>query len=367
MIVEFVTLGSLCEFTYGDGLPEGDRHGGTFPVYGSNGIVGWHDKGITQAPVIVIGRKGSIGEVHYSDEPSWPIDTTYYVDRTKVPCDLKWLYYILLALDLTKLNKAAAVPGLNRNDAYEKLVPLPQLADQKRIAGILARADRLRQLRRYALQLSDTYLQSIFLQMFGDPMTNPMGWEESTLGDLIISAKDGPHVSPSYTESGIPFLSTRNVRPGEIIWDDLKYISLKDAQVQWKKVKPEMGDILYTKGGTTGLAKAIDFDIEIAVWVHIAVLKLKRNLVDPIWLESMLNSEYCYRQSQELTKGIVNRDLGLKRMPKIKMYHPPLYLQQKFAQAVKQFTRLEAQQREAARQADHLFDTLLHRAFSGEL
>lgn len=357
-------LGEICDFSYGEGLREDRRKPGKVPVYGSNGIVGWHNQAVSKGPTIVIGRKGSIGEVHFSPIPCWPIDTTYYVEAPKKECDLRWLYRALVALDLTKLNKAAAVPGLNREDAYRKRILFPDVSKQKRIAALLEKADTLRRTRRYARQLSDTFLQSVFLEMFGDLPLNPMGWDMGYLGDVIHSAQDGPHVSPRYRNDGIAFLSTRHIRPGEITWNDLKYISKEDAKDHWRKVKPEKGDILYTKGGTTGLAKAIDFDREIAVWVHIAVLKLRKDKVLPVWLENMLNSLFCYRQSQQLTFGIVNRDLGLKRMPRIRIYIPPLPLQQKFADIVRRFERLRAQQREAERQAEHLFQTLLHRAFN---
>jgi len=263
--------------------------------------------------------------------------------------------------------RASGQASINSSDIRNIQIVLPPLSYQKRVAAIAQKADRLRRTRRYALQLSDTYLQSVFLEMFGDPVTNPKGWETGALGDVIISAKDGPHVSPTYSDSGIPFLSTRNVRKGQIIWEDLKFIAPEDVKEHWKKCKPERGDILYTKGGTTGLAKAVDFDTEIAVWVHIAVLKLKHERVNPAWLENMLNSDFCYKQSQELTFGIVNRDLGLQRMPRIKIYIPPLPLQEKFAQIVQKFERLRTQQREGDRQAEHLFQTLLHRAFRGEL
>jgi type I restriction enzyme S subunit len=270
---------------------------------------------------------------------------------------------------LTRLSIGAGYPAVSDSTILDTKIPLPSLPEQQRIAAILAQADRLRRLRRTARELSDTYLQSVFLGMFGDPVSNPMGWERATLGDVIVSVKDGPHVSPKYAESGVPFLSTRNVRKGQLIWDDLKFVSRQDAEEFWKDParKPERGDILYTKGGTTGLAKVVDFDQEVAVWVHIAILKLQRDRVIPVWLESMLNSDYCYHQSQELTFGIVNRDLGLRRMPRIKMYLPPLPLQQQFAHIVHKFERLRAQQRESARQAEHLFQTLLHRAFQGEL
>ena len=281
----------------------------------------------------------------------------------------KYLLFFLLSQkdELEYQADGATVKGITIESVNKLKMSLPPLAEQKRIAAIAQKADRLRRTRRYALQLGDTYLRSVFLEMFGDPVTNPKGWETGTLGDVIISAKDGPHVSPTYSDSGIPFLSTRNVRKGQIVWEDLKFISPEDVKEHWKKCKPERGDILYTKGGTTGLAKAVDFDTQIAVWVHIAVLKLKHERVNPAWLENMLNSDFCYKQSQELTFGIVNRDLGLQRMPRIKICIPPLPLQERFAQIVQKFERLRTQQREGDRQAEHLFQTLLHRAFRGEL
>src|SRR3989338_2298427 len=106
---------------------------------------------------------------------------------------------------------------------------------------------------------------------------------------MIHAAKDGPHVSPRYAASGIPFLSARHIKPGEVIWSDLKYLDQSEAEVQWRKCKPERGDILYTKGGTTGVAAVINFDTKIAVWVHIALLKTNHDKVHPIWLENMLN------------------------------------------------------------------------------
>ena len=77
-----VSLGDICTFNYGKALPEIARNGGDTPVFGSNGVVGFHDRSITHGKTIVIGRKGSFGEVNFSDIPSWPIDTAYFVDES---------------------------------------------------------------------------------------------------------------------------------------------------------------------------------------------------------------------------------------------------------------------------------------------
>lgn len=246
-------------------------------------------------------------------------------------------------------------------------IPLLALPEQRRIAAILDQADALRAKRREALAQLDQLAQSIFIEMFGDPVENPKNWPTVNLGTLVHSASDGPHVSPTYATKGVPFLSTRHVRAGEIIWDDLKYISQQEADFQWKKCKPTQGDILYTKGGTTGLAAVVRTDKEFAVWVHVALLKPNKDLVNSVWLESMLNSAYCYRQSQELTHGIANRDLGLKRMVRIKMYHPPLYLQEEFSRRVDSVWCLRRKHQLFLEELESLFSSLQYRAFRGEL
>ena len=180
-----VELGEVCEFAYGKSLPAKSRTGSGYPVYGSNGPVGLHEEALTAGETIVIGRKGSFGEVHYSPGPCSPIDTTYYITQEQTKAYLPWLARRLRCLDLDQLNRAAAIPGLNRADAYRQTLLRPPLDQQKRIAGILDAADALRAKRREALAQLDTLLQSTFLDMFGDPVTNPMGWEERHLPDLV--------------------------------------------------------------------------------------------------------------------------------------------------------------------------------------
>ncbi len=257
--------------------------------------------------------------------------------------------------------------NLGKEDILSVKVPIPPLEEQKRIAEILDRSQFLISKRQEAIALLDSLTQAIFIEMFGDPVKNPKGWKTIVLGDVITSASDGPHVSPKYADSGIPFLSTRHIQRGKINWTDLKFISLDEAEIQWKKCRPQRGDILYTKGGTTGIAATVDFDEPFAVWVHVALLKTDKNKVEPKWLENMLNCAFCYQQSQRLTHGIANRDLGLKRMVGIEMFLPPLPLQKEFAQRVEAVEKLKATHRASLTELQALFASLQHRAFRGEL
>lgn len=170
-----VALGDVAEFKYGKSLSAGTRSGSGWGVYGSNGQVGQHDLALTHGPTVIIGRKGSCGEVHWSSDPCWPIDTTYYVDEESKTADLRWLMYRLRGLGLTQLNRAAAIPGLNRDDAYRCAMLFPPLAEQRRIAAILDKADGLRAKRRAALAQLDALSQAVFLDMFRRPGHQPDG------------------------------------------------------------------------------------------------------------------------------------------------------------------------------------------------
>lgn len=278
-----------------------------------------------------------------------------------------WVKSPTFVSDMVRKATGASYPAVSDRIVFESRLPLPPLEEQRRIAEILDRAEALRVKRRAALAQLDTLTQSIFLDLFGDPASNPKGWSRVEVGDVVFSASDGPHVSPEYSEEGIPFLSTRNVRAGEIIWEDLKFISPQDAEVHWRKCRPEVGDVLYTKGGTTGLAVAVTTTEPFALWVHVALLKPDASKVHPVWLESMLNTKFCYRQSQDLTHGIANRDLGLTRMVRIKMFLPPLQLQETFVHCVAAVKEVKARQQAAVRELDTFFLSLQHRAFRGEL
>lgn len=117
---EVKKLGDIVELMYGKALKEDHRAGGKFPVYGSSGVVGFHNQFIVVGPGIIIGRKGNIGNVIWSDEPFYPIDTVYFV---KTEYSMYFIYYLLQKLNF--LNNDAAVPGLNRNQAYSNRLIFP--------------------------------------------------------------------------------------------------------------------------------------------------------------------------------------------------------------------------------------------------
>ena len=128
------TIGAVVEFRYGKGLPESARKAGPVPVYGSNGVVGSHTEAVTSGPSIIIGRKGSVGVVHYCEQAAWPIDTTYFVSAFG-PFDARFLAHQLRFLQLGQHESSTAIPGLSREDAYAQSLCVPPFAEQRRIVA----------------------------------------------------------------------------------------------------------------------------------------------------------------------------------------------------------------------------------------
>jgi len=133
----------IATLDYGKALHKSDRKTGEYPVMGSNGVVGMHDTFIVEGPCIIVGRKGSAGKVNYVEANCYPIDTAFHVSYNKDIVDLKYLFHILLTLDLEGIakGKGIGVPGLNRNDVHALNVPIHSLEIQKEIVANIENID----------------------------------------------------------------------------------------------------------------------------------------------------------------------------------------------------------------------------------
>jgi type I restriction enzyme S subunit len=162
------TIGDYCPFMYGKGLPRTKRSHGAVPVYGSNGCVDHHSESLTQGPGIVIGRKGSVGAVHLSEKPFWPIDTSFYVEKESLS-ELKFIYYLLKSLGLEHMNSDSAVPGLNRENAHSLYVNIPELKEDREFLGQwMSQFDDKIELNRQTSQTLEQMAQAVFKSWFVD-------------------------------------------------------------------------------------------------------------------------------------------------------------------------------------------------------
>jgi len=283
----------------------------------------------------------------------------------------EYLYYYLRSPFFVKIatmrSTGANLPRITPETLLRMLIPVPPMETQRLISDALKRVDRLKEKRDQANQLTSKIVQSVFLKMFGDPATNPKGWDSLKLSEVCRKVTDGTHVTPNYTETGIPFLSVKDVRNGRLDFSDTKFISREQHEELTKRSRPEFGDILYTKVGTVGIAALVDTKKEFSIFVSVALLKPEHTLINSGFLWAMLNSQFVKAQAHRRVKGIGVPDLHLVEIKDFDILLPPMEMQRKFAERLNRIQSLRERQQESTHDIDKLFHSLMHKAFRGEL
>jgi|WetSurMetagenome_2_1015567.scaffolds.fasta_scaffold07382_2 type I restriction enzyme, S subunit len=270
------TLKNICEFEYGKALKQTNRNEfGKYPVYGSNGIVGKHDTFLVPGPCIIVGRKGAAGAVHYSLSACWPIDTTYFVKKME-NLNIKFLFYQLTHLNLLSLEKSTAIPGLNRNDAYEMSFHLPPFNEQNRIVlkleELLSELEKGKEQLQTALEQLKVYRQSILKDAFEGRLTDEWRGKQKELktpDELVneISEYRRKQYEKQLKEYKAGKTQVKPKKPKDIAI--LK--GLTNPKIQWALSR--LGDIVETTSGGTPSRNNLGYYSGKIPWVKSGELK----------------------------------------------------------------------------------------------
>ena len=279
-----------------------------------------------------IGDIGKLGITSNKSSSNQQITGIKPNERADVSYLYYWFRFSKYYLEQSANN--AVVPILN-NRALEKIkIPLPPLAEQKKIAAILDAADQLRQKDQQLIDHYTALSQSLFLEMFGDPVSNPMGWQVGTLDDYCLKITDGTHQSPEFLSEGVPFLLVSNIVKNQIVFDTKKFVS-ETTYCQLTKSTPiEMGDLLYTSVGSYGNPAIVNTERKFCFQRHIAHLKPDSHKIHFRFLHGLLQSEYVKRQADRLARGVAQKTLNLKAIKSYEVFCPPLSVQMEYSNRV---------------------------------
>ena len=281
--------------------------------------------------------------------------------------DRDYLYWALGSIDYDRLvDRAAKGKTLNKAKLKILQIPLPPLDEQKRIAGILDAADALRAKRREALGQLDTLLQSTFLDMFGDPVTNPMGWEKPPLEDLCDKVIDCPHSTPRWSGSGVICLRTSNLGKGEWNWADTRFVIEEDYTERTRRSEILPNDIILSREGTVGVLALVDEGMRLCMGQRLVQLRVNDSQLDPRFLLNLLLHDLAPERLSRLIAGSTSKHLNVKELRKLPVLLPPLDLQHRFAAIVQSVEHQKASQRAHQAELDTLFASLQSRAFRGD-
>ena len=253
-----LTWGDLATLEYGKGLRGYQDADGLYPVYGTNGQIGWHTDPLAPGPGVIIGRKGAYRGVHFSENPFFVIDTAFYLKpKSDSYFAMKWAYYQLLDFDVNNIDSGTAIPSTSRDAFYAISVNVPPLPTQRKIAAILSTYDDLIENNTRRVAILEEMAQTLYREWFvhfrfpgheqvamvdSDLGPIPEGWEITRVSEVAEVYRGRSYRSADLVEeNSLPFLNLKCVeRYGGFRHDGLKRYAgrYKDTQ----KARP--GDII---------------------------------------------------------------------------------------------------------------------------
>ena len=299
-------------------------------------------------------------------------ENSYYVSHLAavIPSpkyDSSYLARFLSWYNPTNLILDNAYPSIRLEDINNLEITLPNLANQQRIAAILDQADAIIQNNRAIVQKYDALTQSLFLDMFGDPVMNEKGWEVKNLGKILKFLTSGSRGwAKYYSNAGDIFLRIQNIGYNKLRLDDLTFINTPNT-AEAKRTKVEPGDIVISITADLGRTAVISSDFPTAfINQHLAILRFSEES-NPFYISAFIASKGGQTLFNKLDKGGVKSGLNFTDLKSYKLLLPPLELQNQFAERV---AVIEAQKQKAQLElakSEELFNSLLQRAFNGEL
>ncbi|MGL0815328.1 restriction endonuclease subunit S [Vibrio vulnificus] len=378
-----VRLGDVCAITMGQ-APKGDTYNdegnGVALIAGAGdfGLLTPQPKKYTTAANklskvgdLILCIRATIGDLNWSDE-EYCLGRGVAGLRPNLELDKNYLWYFITAnkQELAAKGTGSTFKQVSRSIVEDWQIPLPPLDEQKRIAAILDKADAIRQKRKQAIALADEFLRSVFLEMFGDPVTNPKGWEVKPLSELIIKGdkinygivQPGDHV-----EDGIPIVRVGDIKDGSIDKSKLKRVA-RSIDEKHSKSRLVGDEILITcVGATVGKVALADAGLSGFNTVR-ALTRVRLNQeVNRSFVFRYLQSPFIqgYFQSQLRTVG--QPTLNGKQIGETPILLPDLNMQREFLQLSDRALTIKDLSNSQLIEADNIFNALSQKAFSGQL
>ena len=333
--------------------------------------------GVPFAGDLMVSAVGTLGACYVVQ----PEDRFYFKDASvlrfhpKVEICSQFFQYAFQwdgLLSAVKKSDGATVGTLTISRAKGISVPLPPLEEQQRIVAILDEAfeglERAKANAEANLASAKELFSAVLTEIFA---SEGPGWSRKTLAELCEKITDGTHQTPKYFDEGFIFLSSKNVTSGRIDWENIRYIDESQHHAMQKRLSPRVGDVLLAKNGTTGVAAMVDRDVPFDIYVSLALLRAKTEIL-PEFLLYFTNSTSAKKQFNKRLKGSGVPNLHLKEIREVEMTFPrELKEQQRLVRYFEEQRRKTEALIEVAESKLHELDalrqSLLAKAFTGEL
>lgn len=311
---------------------------GRYPIYGSGGVIGYADDYICEADTIIIGRKGSINNPIYVSEPFWNVDTAFGLSVKKDFVLPKYLYYFCKKFDFGKLNKTVTIPSLTKSDLLKIKINVPVKEEQQAIIDKLMKIESIMAFRKIELDYLDVLIKARFVEMFGDPITNPKEWKMVELGKLTTIGSSKRIFEKEYVSEGIPFYRTKEIvelLKGNSISTELFITKERFFEIKDKYGVPKKGDLLVSAVGTIGVIWIVDGSNDFYFKDGNLIRVDASEKFDSVYMKNLLEN-LIDDYKKQMSTGTTYNALTISGLTKLKVYDVPIELQNLFSEFVNQ-------------------------------
>lgn len=373
---EMVQLGDVCDILDNLRVPitASDRISGPYPYYGANGVQDYVADYIFDDELVLLAEDG--GNFGSKDRPiayrvsgkCW-VNNHAHVLKPKEMLDVDYLCFSIMFYDVKPLISGTTRAKLNQAAVRKMTIPLPPLEVQRQIADVLDCASTLIEKRKEQIDKLDLLVKSQFIEMFGDPVTNPKDWEYTTLGDIADISSSKRIFESEYVEKGIPFFRTKEIvelSKGASISTELFITKERYNEIKVKYELPQIGDLLVSAVGTIGIIWVVDtnepfyFKDGNLLWIRCGIDS------NSIFMKYLLTSLIDYYK-KDLVAGSAYNALTITKLKKMKTHNPPLELQSKFADFVQQVEAQKSLFQRSLAKLELTYKSLMQKCFRGEI
>lgn len=333
---------------------------GRYPIYGSGGVMGRADDYICEAETVVIGRKGSINNPIFVNEPFWNVDTAFGLVVKKEVLLPKYLYYFCVNFDFEKLNTTVTIPSLTKANLLQIEITLPKLEEQKKVVDVLDKVTNLAELRQQQLAKLDELAKARFVEVFGDININDKGWDVEPLGRLCTIVRGAsPRPIEKYLGGDVPWIKISDATNGENIYlNKTKEYIIQEGVSKSRKVKS--GSLIFANCGVSlGFARIITFD----GCIHDGWLAMEDvdDRANKIFLLQALNQ--MTEHFREIAPAGTQPNLNTTIMKEYKQIIPPMCLQEEFVEFIDRVDKLRLQIEKSLEKLETLKKALMQQYF----
>ena len=370
-----VKLEEVCKRIYAGGDVPKDRYSEvkteeySVPIYANaekdNGLYGYTDKAREEELSITVAARGTIGFTAIRREPFLPIVRLITVVPDTEKVSERYLYYVLK--NCKPQSSGTSIPQLTVPDIKKNSLELYSIDEQEKIADKLDKVNKVIELRKSELIALDNLIKARFVEMFGDPVTNSLSWEEHRLEEYIEFLTSGSRGWSKYfvNEKNELFITIKNVKNNHIVLDNIQYIDAPQNK-EAERTKVKTGDLLISITADLGRTAVVDKEVaEKGAYInqHLSLVRLDAERINPLFVSHFLETEGGKLQFKSKNQSAVKAGLNFEAIKSLKVLAPPIELQNQFADFVRAVDKSKVAVQKALDETKLLFDSLMQQYF----